>query len=161
MTTTAAPPCTKRSSTMSKTGSSTEISRKRGHWWVMATSGRTGNGWPRKRWSATASRSASPGCSTESSSPTCVATPICSVREFALCGRSAAHHRGAGDERLELPVRRVAGQVLHAAVGGGDELLRPLVGQRAADPGRDRLGRFDRLVVEVDHAEDDRLCGEG
>ena len=35
-----------------------------------------------------------------------------------------------------------------------------LVGQRAPDPVGHHLGRLDRVVVEVEHAEDDRLAGQ-
>ena len=44
--------------------------------------------------------------------------------------------------------------------GAATSSAAPLVRQRAPDPLGNRLGRLDCVVVEVEHAEDDRLAGQ-
>ena len=61
------------------------------------------------------------------------------------------------DHRLHLTEGDVAGQVLHAAIGRKDEILRLYVGQRAFDAGDYRVWRFHRQVGEVEATDYDLL----
>src|SRR5689334_16443808 len=70
----------------------------------------------------------------------------------------SSHHRSTCGERLQLAVGNVARQVLHAAVGGGDEAIRRQEFERAADAGCDGVGGLDRGIAEVEHAEQNRLA---
>src|SRR5262245_31253696 len=71
-----------------------------------------------------------------------------------------ADQAGARGQGLHLGERDVAGQVLHPAVRGRDDVLGRHVRQGAADAVGDDLGGLDGVVAEVDDAEDDLLAGQ-
>src|SRR6266852_9230556 len=70
------------------------------------------------------------------------------------------YHRGPRAQRGELAERRLAGEVLHPAIGRRDEPRGRHVLQGAADTLRHLFGRLDGLVAQVDDAEHDRLASE-
>src|SRR5437879_7653541 len=90
--------------------------------------------------------------------PFCVSANTCwSIVDLAQFG---AHDGGALGEGFQLAERRLAREVLHAAVGRGHQALGRHVLERGADAPRDFLGALHLLGAEVDHAQDHRLRRE-
>ena len=59
--------------------------------------------------------------------------------------------------RLHFSKCNIAGQILQSAVGRDDDPFGWDERQRSPDAGGHRLARFDRVVGQVKHAQDDRL----
>ena len=78
----------------------------------------------------------------------------CSIRS----GDLPAHHCGAVAHRLELSEGDLARQVLHAAIGRGDQRSRRRRTSGLADSLRNHLRGLDLRIAEVDHAEHDLLA---
>ena len=79
-----------------------------------------------------------------------------SARRLALC----AHQLRSFNNCLHFSERNFAGQILHAAIRRDDDAFGLDVGQRAADPLRHDLRRFDCLVIQIDYAEQNLLICE-
>src|SRR5262249_23737626 len=79
----------------------------------------------------------------------------------ALACQLGAEARGGFGHRGQLAVGGLTGEVLHPAVRGEHKTLGPDVGQRLPGP----LGHLTRglhgVVVQVEHAEDNRLALQG
>src|SRR6516225_6273020 len=71
-----------------------------------------------------------------------------------------AQQRGGGGHGPHLAVCGLPGQVFHAAVRGDDHPVRLHERQRPAHPVGHRLRALDRVVGQVDDAQDDGLAGK-
>src|SRR5688572_21313693 len=75
-------------------------------------------------------------------------------------GHLLADDGGPGDHRLELSGSDIPAQVLEAAVGRDDDVLRANEGQRAPDARRHGLRRLHLGAAEVEHTDHDLLAFE-
>src|SRR5437660_12220927 len=92
-------------------------------------------------------------------STTSASTTSASTTDGSLAG-GTLHTARALDEGAQAGARARPIEVLHPAVGGGDEALGGHVAQRLTQARGDDVGRFRRRVAEVEDAEDHRLAAD-